>query len=204
MHWDMHMQNTCTVILLRYSSISNWDLQTRGGKERECAFYISSVCHAFGSRSPARLLPRCEDPSRHHRRVPPPPCLVLLLPPHLLLPLRGDGAPLEYSGSSSAWMPRWSSAGRVTHASVGSTVSGSVQAFLAAIGPAASTRLGVATRRPRSPCWASRCRHSPWWSPCAERGGGAAASPRWRRSSSACYSHRPLRPPSRFGRATGG
>jgi hypothetical protein len=143
MHWDMHMQNTCTVILLRYSSISNWDLQTRG-KERECAFYISSVCHAFGSRSPARLLPRCEDPSRHHRRVPPPPCLVLLLPPHLLLPPRGDGAPLEDSGSSTAWMPRWSSAVRVTCASAASTVFGSTQAFLVAVGLAALTRLGVA------------------------------------------------------------
>jgi hypothetical protein len=41
-------------------------------------------------------------------------------------------------------MPRWSSTGRVTRASAASTVSGSTQAFPAAVGLAASTRLGVA------------------------------------------------------------
>jgi hypothetical protein len=52
-------------------------------------------------------------------------------------------------------------------------------------------------RRPRSPCWASRCRRSPWRSPRAGRAGGAAASSRWRRSSSACCCRRPPRPPCR-------
>jgi hypothetical protein len=41
-------------------------------------------------------------------------------------------------------MPRWSSAGRVTCASAASTVFGSTQAFLVAVGLAALTRLGVA------------------------------------------------------------
>jgi hypothetical protein len=93
--------------------------------------------YTFGSQSPVHLLPRWEDPSRHHQWLPPPP--------HLLLRLRGDGAPLEDSGSSSTWMPRWSSVGRVTHTSAASTISGSTQAFLTAVGLAASTRLGMAT-----------------------------------------------------------
>jgi hypothetical protein len=139
--------------------------------------------------------PRCEDPFHHHRRLPPPSCLALLLPLHLLLP------PLEDSGSSSACMPRWSSAGRVTPRE--RDLDGlQVNAGFPRGGRSSGVDLAGRGRRARR-AWRhaadARC-----GGPHAGRARGAAASLRWRRSRSACCSRMPPRPPSRFGRATGG